>query len=77
MPHERAAEHPTFDLGGTAINECLHRTRAGRHPRVRPLPGGPPPAPAAVLPPHRHDSTLGHVLPSLPGVVTFHIDETC
>jgi quercetin dioxygenase-like cupin family protein len=69
MPYERGADHPTFDLGGTAITSFIGPSRGGTECvlyRADLSPG-------SGLPPHRHDHLETFAV--LSGGGTFHIDE--
>ena len=71
MPIERAADHPTFELGGNAITSFAAPARGSDEValfRTDVPPGG-------GLPPHRHDHF--DVFTVVAGGVTFHLgDET-
>jgi quercetin dioxygenase-like cupin family protein len=71
MPIERAADHPTFELGGNAITSFAAPARGSDEValfRTDLPPGG-------GLPPHRHDHF--DVFTLVAGGVTFHLgDET-
>jgi quercetin dioxygenase-like cupin family protein len=69
MPHELDADHPTFDLGGTAITSLVGPSRGGNECalyRVDVPPG-------SGLPPHRHDHLDTFAVTA--GGGTFHIDD--
>jgi quercetin dioxygenase-like cupin family protein len=69
MPYERAEDHPTFDLGGTAVISLVGPSRGGVECalyRVEVPPGG-------GLPPHRHDHLDTFAV--MTGGGTFHIDD--
>jgi quercetin dioxygenase-like cupin family protein len=71
MPVERAADHPTFELGGNAITSLAAPARGSEETALfridLPADGG--------LPPHHHDHF--DVFTMLTGEVTVHLgDET-
>ena len=69
MPIERAADHPTFELGGNAITSFAAPARGSDEValfRTDVPPGG-------GLPPHRHDHF--DVFTVVAGGVTFHLDD--
>ncbi len=69
MPIERAADHPTFDLGGNAITSFAAPARGSDEValfRTDVPPGG-------GLPPHRHDHF--DVFTVVAGGVTFHLGD--
>jgi len=69
MPHERADDHPTFDLGGTAITSFIGPSRGGTECVLyrADLP------PGSGLPPHRHDHLDTFAV--MAGGGTFYIDD--
>jgi quercetin dioxygenase-like cupin family protein len=71
MPIERAAEHPTFELGGNTITSFAAPARGSDEVALyrADVP------PGAGLPPHRHDHF--DVFTVVAGGATFHLgDET-
>jgi quercetin dioxygenase-like cupin family protein len=69
MPVERAAEHPTFELGGNTITSLAAPSRGAQEVAMfsADLP------PGGGLPPHHHDHFDVFVLTA--GEGTVHIDE--
>lgn len=69
MPLERAADHPTYELGGNAITSFAAPSRGANEAslfRTQVPPGG-------GLPKHRHDHL--DVFAIERGTATFHVDD--